>query len=83
MPFASVRPRRLTRGALLVEVLMFGLLPLLAVSQTATRSCSSCDAGEACGICLMLVPANQCPSGRYDQQGNGRDRTHSNGGRAG
>ena len=48
---------------------MLGLLPLLAVSQT--RSCSSCDAGEACGICLMLVPANQCPSGRYDQQGNG------------
>ena len=32
--------------ALLVELLMIGLLPLLAVSQTVTRSCSSCDAAK-------------------------------------
>ena len=28
-----------------------------------SRPCSSCDAGDACGICLMAVAEHECPSG--------------------
>ena len=30
--------------------------------KTPRRSCDECDAGHACGKCLMLLPANECPA---------------------
>ena len=41
----------------------------LAVLASTTRACGSCDAGTACGLCLMLVEQSECPSGRNDSQG--------------
>ena len=29
--------------------------------------CGDCDAGAACGVCLMLLTADQCPDSQHDQ----------------
>eukprot|EP00966_Prymnesium_polylepis_P245293 5674606-Prymnesium_polylepis.1 len=32
-------------------------------AESGTIECDECDAGQACGMCLMLVPESECPSG--------------------
>ncbi len=40
------------------------LLVFLALGAAyATRDCESCSAGSACGMCLVLVPSSECPTG--------------------
>ena len=43
---------------------------LLLVASTAALKCSACDNGGACGMCLNLVDASECPGG-YDRGSTG------------
>ena len=45
--------------ALLVAV--FNTAPVAFAN--APIECDECDAGQACGMCLMIVPETECPSG--------------------